>query len=70
MMQRDRLIGIVVKNPPAVFWAKGTGHDGKPWQINAGSAGAALPPENSRHQDVRVENDPHLGGRINPLTPP
>jgi predicted aspartyl protease len=30
--------GIVVKSPPAVFWAKGTGHDGKPWQINVGSA--------------------------------
>ena len=44
MMQRDRLIGIVVKNPPAVFWAKGTGHDGKPWQINVGSAGELCRP--------------------------
>jgi predicted aspartyl protease len=29
--------GIVIKSPAAVFWAKGTGHDGKPWQINVGS---------------------------------
>jgi predicted aspartyl protease len=27
-----------IENPEAVFWSRGTGHDGKPWEVNIGNA--------------------------------
>jgi predicted aspartyl protease len=29
---------VRVENPAAVFWSPGTGHDGKPWEVNVGNA--------------------------------